>query len=373
MAVSIHRFSRRSLLLSALALPALADETRVSKPGVFESEWKRYADPATEFTVFRLTEPSYTSTLPAYYNRAISRNSGSLLFCCDRTGSPQAFRMDLKSGETRQLTDREGVDGASLNFLPDSRSFCYFAGRTLYLANVASLKEREIYTVPDDWERCPGLFTGADSAHVIFAERRGERSRLRSVPLARGMARTVFEAPVLISDPIERPLRGQILYRQQDGGLWLVGSDGRQNRRLKLAAGGIGSPNWSVDGRTLLYLNFPEDPKQLNAIREYSPDNDTDKLVASTSQYASFGFNRDTSVFVGASRNAASPVVLIMLRLTRRELTLCEHKASRPDAVTPMFAPDAQRIYFQSDRHGKPALYAINVDKLVEKIGDDKE
>jgi oligogalacturonide lyase len=89
--------------------------------------------------------------------------------------------------------------------------------------------------------------------------------------------------------------------------------------------------------------------------------------VAKTSQFAHFGFNRDTSVFVGASRNAASPTVLILLRVTRRELTLCEHKASHPEAVAPVFAPDSQRIYFQSDRDGKPAIYCVHAEKLVEK------
>ena len=65
----------------------------------------RYADPATELDVYRLTDPGYTSLLPAYYNRAIAKNSGSLLFTCDRNGSPQVFRMDLKTAATRQLTD----------------------------------------------------------------------------------------------------------------------------------------------------------------------------------------------------------------------------------------------------------------------------
>jgi oligogalacturonide lyase len=89
--------------------------------------------------------------------------------------------------------------------------------------------------------------------------------------------------------------------------------------------------------------------------------------VARTSQFVDFGFNRDTSVFTGASRNAASPTVLILLRVTRRELTLCEHRASHPETVAPMFSPDSQRLYFQSDRDGKPALYGLNVERLVER------
>jgi oligogalacturonide lyase len=296
-----------------------------------------------------------------------------LIFCCDRAGSPQGFRMDLKSGDTQQLTDRPQVDGASLTLLPDSRSFCYFAERTLYLATISSLRERAVYTIPNDWELCPGLNAGADGAHVLFGERRGDSARLRSVTLLQGAARTIVETPFPLSEPMERPLRAQILYRQNGKGLWLVNGDGKQNRELKLAAGGTGAAHWAADGKTLLYLNFPEDPTQLNAIREYTPDQDTDKLVAKTSQYAHFNCNRDTSVFVGASRNVASPTILLMLRLTRREFTLCEHRSHHPETVAPLFAPDAQRVYYQSDLHGKPALYSFHVERLVEKIEGDAQ
>jgi len=374
MAVPSHRFSRRSLLAATvLASRALADGTSAGKGEAFESAWRRYTDPATELDVYRLTEPSDSSTLPMFSNRVISRNSGLLLYCCDRGGSPQAFRMDLKTGATRRLTDRAELDGSSLNWTPDSRAFAYFAGRTLYLGNLATLKEREVYTIPEGWERSAGLTITADGAHALCAEHRGDAGRIRLTELARGAARTVVETPSAVVSSLERPLRSQILYRDAAQGVWLVDSDGRHNRRLKLAGGGIGPLNWAADGRTLLYLNFPEDPRQLTAIREHTPDDESDKLVAPTSQYAHFGFNRDTSVFVGASRNKASPVILILLRVTRRELTLCEHKATHPETVAPMFSPDAQRIYFQSDRDGKPALYALHVEKLVEKIETEKE
>jgi oligogalacturonide lyase len=211
------------------------------------------------------------------------------------------------------------------------------------------------------------MSVGPDGTHAVFAERKGETSRLRLVSLAQGVPATVVEAPFAMSHPIARPMRAQILYRQGDEALWLVNSDGKQNRQLKLAPGLAGPANWANDGRTLLYLNLPADTTQLNAIREHTPDTNTDKLVAKTSQFVSFGFNRDSSVFVGASRNQASPTVLLLLRVTRRELTICEHKASRPADVAPRFAPDSQRVYFQSDRDGRPAIYDIHVDKLVEK------
>jgi oligogalacturonide lyase len=187
-------------------------------------------------------------------------------------------------------------------------------------------------------------------------------------PLGRGEARTVVEASFEISDPLMRPQRRQILYRQGDAALWLADSAGQPNRRLKLAPGRVGPANWAPDGSAVLYLHFPADRAQLNAVREYAPDTDTDKLVARTSQYVHFGFNRDTSVFVGASRNAASPAVLIMLRVNGRELTICDHRSSHPESVAPIFSPDAQRLFFQSDRDGKPAIYCVHMERLVERI-----
>jgi oligogalacturonide lyase len=356
--------TRRSLVLSALAAVRLCAEGR--KGENFPSDAQRYPDPLTELEVYRLTKPDYSSFLTAWYNRGISHNSGWMLCGCDRTGSMQAFRLDLKSGEMKQVTQAEGLDQATLTLLPDNRSFCYLAGRGLYISLVSNLKERELYQVPEGWEFSGGMSVGPDGTHATLVERRGETSRLRMITLVQGVDRTVIESPFPMSAPIPRPMRAQILYRQGGDALWMVNADGTQNRKLKLAPGGIGTPNWSSDGKTILYLNFPEDRTQLNNLREFTPDTGVDKLIGKTSQFASFGANRDASVFVGASRNT-SPDVLLLVRTAHSERTMCEHKASNAEAVAPLFSPDSQRIYFQSDRHGKPAIYGMHVEKLVEK------
>ena len=341
------------------------------KGATFPAAWKKYSDPTTELDVFRLTDPSYSAMLPAPYNRVISRNSQWMLLAADHGDGPQAIRLDLNNGESRQLTQVESLDCASLTLTPDNRSFCYFAGRSLYAANISVLRERELYKIPEGWERCAGMSVGPDGTHVTFGERKGEQSRVRMVPLAQGVTRTVVEVPWVLRDPVHRPMRAQILYRRGDDGLWLVNSDGQQNRQLKTAPGKIGTANWAPDGKTVLYLNYPAEQGQLHAIRELTPDTGAEKMVAKTSQFAAFGYNRDSSVFVGASANASSPTVLILLRITRRELTLCEHKASHPEETSPLFSPDSQRIYFQSDREGKSAIYCMHVDKLVEKTEVD--
>ncbi|HTS65069.1 MAG TPA: oligogalacturonate lyase family protein [Candidatus Acidoferrales bacterium] len=360
--------TRRTWLLLGVSAPRLFPQS--SKSAIFPSDAERYSDPLTELDVYRLTSPSYTSRMTAYYNRGIARNSSWMLIACDRAGSLQPYRLDLKNGEMRELTQAADLDFATLTLTPDNRSFCFFAGRSLSIAAISGGRERELYRIPDEWERAPGMSVGPDGTHATFVERKGEASRMRMVTLGQGAARTVIESPFVMSHPIARPMRAQILYRQGNDSLWLVNSDGAQSRKLKTAAGAIGSPNWSADGRTLLYLNLPEDKRQLNNIRELAPDANTDKLLAKTSQFACFAANRDASVFAGASRNA-SPALLLLLRVTQRERTLCEHKASDPEAVSPVFSPDSQRVYFQSDRHGKLAIYSMHVERLVEKTEDE--
>jgi oligogalacturonide lyase len=232
-------------------------------------------------------------------------------------------------------------------------------------------RARQLYEVPDGWERCAGLTVGPDGTHATFGERQGDKSRLQMVPLLQGAAQTVVEVPFVMSDPIPRPMRAQILFRQGDQTLWMVNSDGTQKRQVKLAAGKIGPANWAADGKSLLYLSIPADPMQITTIRECAPDTNSDSLVAKTSQYAHFGFNQPTTVFVGACRSAASPTVLIMLRSTHRELTLCEHKASDPKMTGPRFSPDSQRMYFESDRDGKPAIYDMHMERFLEKTEPD--
>jgi oligogalacturonide lyase len=167
-----------------------------------------------------------------------------------------------------------------------------------------------------------------------------------------------------ITIPLPRPRRAQILYRKE-GGLWLVNLDGQQNRRLKTES--AGPANWTPSGQTIVYLHIPDNASELNSLRETIPDENKDYQLAKTSQFMAFGQNGDASVFVGASRNKASQTILLLLRVTRREFTLCEHKASDPASVSPIFAPNSQSIFFQSDRDGKPAIYRVRVEKLVEE------
>ena len=358
-----RRWKRRSFL-SLLAAWSLRGAS--GRGERLPSHRTTYRDAATEFQVIRLTDPSYSSFLPASYGRFASRRRNFLLFWSDRTGSPQAFRMTLPGGEWEQLTDAAELDGASISILPDERSFCYFDGAVLRQASLSTLRGREIYRVPDGWRRGKGFSVTGDGVQATFVEVQGDTHRLRLVGIAKGEATTVVEVGEVLSEPQPRPRRAAILYRRAER-IWLAGYDGSGNKPVETAPGGLGPALWAPDGRTVFYLSYPQDSRALHAIREATPDANSDALVSPTSQFVNFGENPDASVFVGASGSKASPYVLLLLRVARRELTLCEHRASDPASVCPVFSPDSQQVYFQSDRDGKAAIYSIQVDKLVAK------
>jgi oligogalacturonide lyase len=285
----------------------------------------------------------------------------------------EAYRLDLKSGQLRQLTEAEWLDPASLALLPNERNLCCLDGGRMMQVSLGGQRPREIYGPADGFEIRPDIGVHDDGTYVTLVEKNGDNFRLRLLRMAATVAATTLaEADEEIGDPLPRPRRASVLYRRA-GGLWLANFDGKQNYRLRTAEGQAGPAVWSPDGRTVLYLNVPADRRKLNSIREFTPDTNEDRAVADTSQFVGFERNQDASVFVGASGSKASPHVLLLVRAVKRELTLCEHRASDPRMVAPFFSPNSQRIFFGSDQHGKPAIYSMMVDRLVEETKEERE
>lgn len=316
--------------------------------------------------MFRFTDPAHASFLPDCSARSVSARGNFLLYASDRTGLPQAYRMDLKSGQSWLITEATALEPSSLALLPDERHIAYFDGRVLFRVNLRNYKARRLYEIPPGFERGEGLAIAADGRRAVFVEVAGSRSRLQLTELRSGRTETVLDWDGLLRQPLMRPKSDAILFRAPDETLWLVDSRGRNRRRLPLAEGRAGPALFSRDGDALLYLNYPADPKQLHTLREFTLDNGQDTLIAKTTQFVAFAPNRNASVFVGASGAKASPYILLLLRVTGRELTLCEHKASQPDRIALTFSPDSRWVFFGSDREGKPAIYGLPLSEFVE-------
>ncbi|MEQ1947856.1 MAG: hypothetical protein ABL995_11745 [Bryobacteraceae bacterium] len=347
---------------------ATAAET-ASRGRTFPTSAIRYLDPATESAIVRLTDPNFNAYLPLPKNRAAAAKA--ILYASDFNGKWDAYRMDLKSGESRQLTDAAALDVTSLGSLPGERGFWHIDNGVLIetlTGRGQSLKSREVYKIPQGFEKTAEISYSEDSQYAAFVEKtsgqNAPRYRVQVVRLTNGQARTVVEASEAILDVLLRPKHTSVYYRIGNRAS-LVNFDGTGNRQLKLAEGEIGQAQWVSDGHSLLYLNRPLDPKQLTGLREHDPEAGTDALIAGTSQYVHFQANADASMFVGASGSKASPYVLLLSRAGKREFTLAEHRAGDSSMVAPVFTANSQSILFLSDRHGKPAIYYMPVDKLV--------
>lgn len=358
-----NRYSRRAFLASLTAAARAAEPT--ARGRILPSVAVRYVDPATEFTVLRLTDPQFTSSLPAIGNRGVTARQ--LLYASDLDGKWQAYRMDLKSKESRQLTDAENLDASSIGLLANERGFWHFDGPNLVETSFPTLKPRVVYKVPEGFDKLPGACYSDDGKYAAFVEKSASGYRLRLLH-TQGTAATLIESSEELIDPLLRPRDTSLMYRSR-GELWSIRFNGKENRRLPLAEGETLQAQWTADGHAIEYLSRPSDPRKLTALREWAPGAATgrgeDAKIADTSQFVRFHANVDASVYVGASGSKASPYLLLLIRAARRELALAEHRCSDPALVSPTFAPNSQFVVFVSDRHGKPAIYWIAVDKLV--------
>jgi oligogalacturonide lyase len=353
--------TRRAMLV---LLPAtLAAQTRGrsikprARPLPSVGEFVRYADPSTETPVVRLTSLASSSLLPAPSNRFVSVKERFLLFSSDRTGKFAPFKVDLRSGLLHQVAETSKLSPLSLSLAPHERS--------LYFIDAGELKEADLMrpkveTLTDT----VASFSAGPAGSGVFVVRGGKLQHVNG--------REITTLAEDVSDEcLARPgaEAGCLFVRHQADGMrefWCASLHGQP---VLVAGGRISDPYWTPQGQSIIFLrDVSRGDTLFSEIHEVAASGGTESLVTPTSQFAAFSPNGDGSVFVGASRSKAQPDVMLLLRSGHSEMTLCEHRASHPAQVCPVFSPDARRVYFQSDRQGKPAIYSVNVELLVEPV-----
>ncbi|MCU1292764.1 MAG: domain protein beta Propeller [Bryobacterales bacterium] len=350
----VDGFTRRAFL-AGLASTGLVCGQRTRKPREIPrvGEFVRYVDPVTENALVRLTALSSANRLPAPQNAFVSARSRFLVFSSDRTGVPAPHLVDLRSGAIRQLAESAALNSQSLSLDRAERSLFFLDGDKLQQVQIVNGRATTL-------AEGVSAFAGRSEAEMLVV--RG--GRLQRAADGQTLASDLASGPCLVS-----PDGALCLFNKTSGAeseLWCLPLRTPGNAR-RLAAGPIRFPYWSPDSQSVLFLrDVAGSGVTLSEIHRVSKEGTAEERVTGTSQFAAFAPNSDASVFVGASRSKAQPTVDLLLGASKRELTLCEHHATNADTVTPVFAPDSRRVYFQSDREGKPALYSINVELLVE-------
>ncbi len=341
----------------------LAASTAIPKNQSFPraGEFVRFADPTTENPVVRLTNPAYGHLLPSPGNRFLSLKPRALYCSSDRlNGRLMPYQIDLRTGAIRALADTKALDPASLSLDAQGRFLYFLDGGEL---SETSLSGKHESKRPEVLARDVSSFGVGSSRAQLFAIRGGKLHQLQA-----------DSATVLAEDVsgscVVRPGGGGCLFSRpqaaEERELWYAAA-ASAGKPILLARGRVSDPWWSSDGHSVLFLReMPRNNVFLSEVHEVIPEEGAERCVSSTSQFAAFAPNSNDSVFVGASRSKAQPNVILLLRSPEREFTLCEHRATKPSEVRPAFSPDSRRVYFQSDREGKSAIYSVNVEQLIE-------
>jgi len=317
------------------------------------SEFVRLTDPVTETPVLRLTDPRSANVLPFAQNRFISSKRRFLIFSSDRSGKPCPFQVDLRSGALHQLTDTEQLAPRSLAMDAHERSAYYIDGAVLKELSFASRKTRTVA----EGVTAFGI-AGSSSDLCAFVQ-----GKLKHLTTGRILAQDAGDFVLM------RPGGAGCLFVQEldptTRSIWYADIAGA-SPPLLLAKGSVSDPFWSPDGESILFLSSVDRGVRISEIHEVSVRGGDERVIAPTSQFASFAPNENGSVFAGASGSKAQPNVVLLIRSVRRELTLCEHRATNAAAVSPVFSADSRRVYFGSDREGKSSIYSVNLELLVE-------
>ncbi len=270
------------------------------------------------------------------------------------------FQVDLRTGAIRPLADTRALDTNSLTL--DA------PGRALYFLDGGNLSEvalgRGGAKRPEVLAEGVAAFSPGGAKGEFFLIRDGRLEQRKG-----GNATILAEnasGPCLVrangTGCLFTRTRGN-----EESEIWYAGAAGGSKKDVLIASGPVSNPCWSANGRSVLFLRqVPVNDVVVAEAHEVVPEEGVERCLAKTSQFAAFAPNGDDSVFVGASLSKAQPNVILLLRNPARELTLCEHRSSHAADVKPVFSPDSRRVYFQSDREGKSAIYSVNVEQLVE-------
>jgi oligogalacturonide lyase len=356
--------TRRALLSLLPAYLAAAEKKQGPKHGALppqRGEFVRFTDAVTENIVVRLTNPAHGSFLPTSENRFVSSREAFLVFSSERTGSAMPYRANLRTGAVTPIGATKTLAARSLALDWRERELYVIDGGELKAIDLKRLRSR---TIAEDI----GDFHLAGPGNEIVIRRQ------QKLQLIAQKEKTVI-ADGAASRGIVSPIgTGCAFTRQETPGenqFWYVAFDG--SKSVLLTKGRIWAPFWRPDAKALLFLRAVERERYTaSELREVPLDGSPERLIAETSQFATFAPNGDGSVIVGASRSRAQPDLVLLLREERREMVLCEHHAKQPAAVSPAFSPNSQRVYFESDREGKSALYSVNVELLVEQTKDQE-
>lgn len=367
----------------------------------FEASEVELTDELTGRTLSRLTDPKTLFHFPHYHHRFMSASGRSLIFAGEPDGTRQLFYYDLRRFRATQLTAGSRVYSHSATVDAEERQMYFLQDDALKRSSLKGRGQHTVFRHPGGWRFTGHMSVSSDDRTAVVVEMREDdfrndpteqfaqrpQCRLRLIDLLTGADRVLTTDRAWITHPQLRPGRRELSYRhegpadQVENRLYWTNIDRHEPVPVRLENGGrIEREYWTPSGAELRFVHYPGRDLRGSTIRAIVPETGEQRRIARCSAFGWAQENRDGTAFVGASRRPSGPNIYVLFPQLDREITLCEHGASgkpypiagsdeldhecgHPETV---FSPDSQWIYFTSDRDGKPALYRMQVEDLVE-------
>ncbi|MGI9204973.1 MAG: LpqB family beta-propeller domain-containing protein [Woeseiaceae bacterium] len=296
---------------------------------------------------------------------ALSPNGRMLAYISDVSGTPQIWVRNLQRGDPIQITDGPYAV-RSLSWSPNDDQILFsrnsLDGTAIYsVGTLGRPKARMVveHAGQPNYSRHANAFVFSRAGEIWVARNDGrDTEKVVGVPVGPGFA------PL---EPALSPDGKRVAFIHADegpmGNVWVIPSAGGEARQLTTIEtnGGIAtSPEWSVDGRFIIYSV----EANTGGGHLWRVNIDTGEAEALTTG-ASGG--SDAAISAAGNRMAYT-VTRIIWRLTRlnpltAETTLIH--SSRTPVILPVASPDGERIVFFSRNATGMQLFMIDSD------GDD--
>ena len=349
--------------------PASLEEIQISQPR--EGEEHRFASYSPDgdqiaFVLSRSGFPNEIWTLPAEGGepRPILRdefNIGGpawtpdgtrLVFGSYRSGAQNVWELTLASGGMRQITVGPGRERAAF-VVPGKGLFYMHFSHTLDLMKVdLGGGSHEALTAVSDVAQMYPRFS-PDGRFLVYDSNRGGDYEIVRLDLTTGETTPLTDNATSDRNPDWSPVSDELVFvSNQDGkpALWLMDSDGRSRRRLRLPSADLveplfstgasprQGPRWSPDGTVIGYVGLGADGPEFWSVR---PDGrDAKRLLAGVSSFDWYGDSGRVVVYSSPSNAGEAELRAVNLD-TKAEVVLLSGPSISIDV-----APDGASVAY---------------------------
>ncbi len=357
----------------------------------YPSESQSQSDPRTGALVRQVTQHASIHHHPFYYIPAYDNSGFRLFFVSHRTGQPQLFMEEGRSGQLVQLSDRDNLNEWSCHPAHDGCYAYYTAGNAAWRVDLGTMQEEQLAVLSDGPIRQPGM-VGASMGTTSLSrddhwwcvpvkERNGFRMHI--IDVESGADSVILERDSIAHPQFHPDDSSWLRYAgPHDERIWIVRRDGSENRlvyhRDAAKKEWIVHETWLPGTREIVSTNWPHGVMAIDidtgAVRWICRNNAWHPMVnGAGTQLVADTNHPDVGLILCDPRRNEAPVY-----------PLCDSNASNlgdhwkhdhcpyddgPVEVYapqhthphPNYSPQGDRVVFTSDQSGHAQVYEVQL------------